>query len=114
MIRTGAARNDRQPTQSCLKLHRLFGAHHWNGLSDPNTWWSAKLELLVEICMELGLTHPSPVTITHIVTIITLASAAQMRVNNVNPLDIYGKAQEIKADLGLVVNDTKGCLMRAW
>jgi len=98
MMRTGAARH-RQPTQSCLKLHRLLGAHHWNGLSDPNTWWSAKLELLVEICMELGLTHPSPVTITHMVTMVTLACGRAVEICNVNPLDIYGKAQEVKARL---------------
>ena len=73
MIRTGVARDERQQTQSCLKMHCLLGAHHWNALSDPNTWWNAKLDLVVELCMELGLTHPSPVTITHIVTMMTLA-----------------------------------------
>ena len=99
MARTGTAYADRQGTQSCLKLHHYLGMHHWHDLSNPNTWWQAKLELLVAILMDLGLTHPSPVTITHIVTMTTIAVAHGMDLHKINPLDIYGKAQELKARL---------------
>ena len=99
MARTGTAYADRQGTQSCLKLHHYLGMHHWHDLSNPNTWWSAKLELLVAILMDLGLTHPSPVTITHIVTMTTIAVARGMDLHKINPLDIYGKAQELKTRL---------------
>ena len=74
---------NRQPTQSCLNLHHYLGIHHWNALSNPNNWWGkvevldpnawwSKVEVLVELCMDLGLTHPSTATITHMVTMAAL------------------------------------------
>ena len=99
MARTGNAYADRQGTQSCLKLHHYLGMHHWNELSNTNTWWSAKLEILITILMDLGLTHPSPVTITHMVTMTTIAIARGMDLHKINPVEIYGKAQDLKARL---------------
>ena len=88
---------NRQPTQSCLNIHHYLGIHHWNALSNFNPCGRSKVELLYELCMDLGLTHPSTATMTHMVTMSILCDSE--RYYTLNQYFIRYEAQELRSRL---------------
>ena len=72
-IRVNHTPNLRSPPQSNLWYHRYLGQHHWATLVDPEVPWPVKLRVIVEVSSDMGLTHPTEITLTHIVSVVELA-----------------------------------------
>ena len=72
-IRVNHTPNLRSPPQSNLWYHRYLGQHHWATLVDPEVPWPVKLRVIVDVSADMGLTHPTEITLTHIVSVVELA-----------------------------------------